>query len=281
MDEPARLIYVLKDGARIGPFTLDDLLDLVESGDLSYEDACLRAGAVQCERVRDVLDWDEPTAVSRPAKPSPVEDPTDEEDQDPDQDDTPEDEEEEEADDDEWEDDLEEDADDNDDDASGPRLSPRRRRGPAPPPRDPRLILYLGHPSVLSFPGALLLIAAALGGGIWARDHSPWWLLAGLLVALFAVSWILFQRSLSLYVVTPRRVEVVTGFLAKSSNEVRIEDIRAINVRRPGFRGLLGVGTVEFASAGGAEIDVAFTDIYAAHRVKGLVRRLQDAGEGE
>ena len=50
--------------------------------------------------------------------------------------------------------------------------------------------------------------------------------------------------------VTPKRVELVWGLLTKSSNEVRIEDIRTINVRRKGFSGLLGIGTIEFSSTG-------------------------------
>mgnify|MGYP001283869533 CR=1 FL=1 len=95
------------------------------------------------------------------------------------------------------------------------------------------------------------------------------------------MSWILLQRSLRLYLITPRRIEVVKGFIAKSSNEVRIEDVRAINVHTPGLAGLLGVGTVEFASAGGSEIDVEFKQVYAAHRIKSLVRRLQDARDEE
>jgi len=260
MDAPTA-IYVLKDGARIGPFSIDDLLDLVESGEIGYDDVCLRAGSVECERVRQVLDWDddrpppEGTAGRIEAGPEgPEEEGWDEN-------------EEEEYDEDEDEEESETGA-----------VAPPGRRGPAPPPRDPRLILYAGHPSVMSFPGTLVLIAAAVGAGIRFREQSGWWLFAGLMVALFGVSWILFQRSLRLYLITPRRVEVVKGFIAKSSNEVRVEDIRAINVHTPGVMGLLGVGTVEFASAGGAEVDVAFTDVYAAHRIKGLVRRLQDAG---
>lgn len=256
MDQPTA-IYVLKDGARIGPFSIDDLLDLVESGEIGYDDVCLRAGSVECERVRQVLDWDDdrppPEGTDDPVETAP-EDPEDED----------------------W--DEEEEYEEEEEDADDELVAPARRKGPAPPPRDPRLILYAGHPSVMSFPGTLVLIAAAVGAGIRFQAQSGWWLFAGLMVALFGVSWILFQRSLRLYLITPRRVEVVKGFIAKSSNEVRVEDIRAINVHTPGVMGLLGVGTVEFASAGGAAVDVAFTDVYAAHRIKSLVRRLQDAG---
>ena len=56
------------------------------------------------------------------------------------------------------------------------------------------------------------------------------------------------------------------------------EDIRTINVRRSGLAGLLGIGNVEFSSTGDG-IDVEFSDIWAAQRVKLLVRDLQDGFE--
>lgn len=260
--EPPPAIYVLKDGARIGPFEVDDLLELVESGEISYDDVCLRAGSVECERVRQVLDWEDDEAP--PAKRERRADSPEEAEEDWDEDD-----------------DQVVAEDGTEECAPAGELPGPPRRGPALPPRDPGAILYAGHPSVLSFPKTLLLIAAAIGAGIVLRENSGWWLFAGLIVALFGVSWILLERSMKLYLITPKRVEVVTGFIAKSSHEVRIEDIRAINVHRPGIAGLIGVGTVEFASAGGADIDVAFSDVYAAYRIKVLVRRLQDAGSGE
>ncbi|CAN5196335.1 hypothetical protein BH23VER1_BH23VER1_09590 [soil metagenome] len=57
---------------------------------------------------------------------------------------------------------------------------------------------------------------------------------------------------------------------------MRICDIRAINVRQRGLLGLLGVGTVEFASAGSDAIEVAFSNVRRPHRIKALVRQLQD-----
>lgn len=279
-DQPA--VYVLKDGARIGPFSLDDLLELVDSGEISYDDICLRPGATDCERVRQVLDWEDEAAppadpaLRAPAAPRQAAARRGF----PDGDESEPDDEGEETLTDVEDDDEEEDEDLDEDGAAppAPAAAPRRRAG-APPPSDPGRILYAGHPSVLSFPGTLSAVALALGTGLWLREASGWWLFGGLLTALFGVSWILFRRSLRLYLITPRRIEVVKGFVAKSSNEVRVEDIRAINVHTPGLIGLLGVGTVEFASAGGADIDVAFADVYAAHRIKRLVRRLQDARE--
>lgn len=239
-------IFVLKDGRRVGPLTLDDLLDAVESGEVKIDDPCLRGDANECERVRDVLDWDRESA---PIKTEPLE----EEGAEPDDD---------------AEDWTEDEADEEPDNS------------PPPPPSDPGAILYAGHPSFLSYPKVLVLIAAALIGGIWFRDTSNWYFFGGLVTALFGVSWVLLERSMHLYLITPRRVEIITGLIAKSSNEVRIEDIRTINVVKKGLPGLLGVGNVEFASSGGGSVEVSFQDVWAANRIKGLVRRLQDIQDG-
>ena len=270
-------IYVLKDGSRLGPFTEEELLEMVDEGTLHYEDVCLRAGRIETERLHQVLDWDE----DRDFALGPVAEETEADDEFT---------EEEDSDDETWEeetdDDLEEDAefetgeepDYPEEDASE---LPRRTRRPADPPTNPNLVLYAGHPSVLSFPKTLGFIAIAIGAGIYGRTHHPAFLLAGLVAALFGVSWILLQRAMQLYLITPKRVEIVTGLIAKNSNEVRIDDIRTINVLTPGVRGLLGVGTVEFASAGGSAVEVAFANVQAAHRIKGLVRRLQDVQDSE
>ena len=275
-------IYVLKDGSRLGPFTEEELLEMVDEGTLHYEDVCLRAGRIETERLHQVLDWEEdrdfalgPVAEETEPPAETLDEFTEEKDPD---DETWE----EETDDDlaeEEEFEIEQEPEFPEEEASE---LPRRTRRPADPPTNPNLVLYAGHPSVLSFPKTLafIAIAIAIGAGIYGRTHHPAFLLAGLVAALFGVSWILLQRAMQLYLITPKRVEIVTGLIAKNSNEVRIDDIRTINVLTPGVRGLLGVGTVEFASAGGSAVEVAFANVQAAHRIKGLVRRLQDA-QGE
>ena len=51
--------YVFSDGRKRGPFSLDDLLDETERGQVEYEDLCLRIGATTCEKIREVLDWED------------------------------------------------------------------------------------------------------------------------------------------------------------------------------------------------------------------------------
>ena len=51
-------IFVLKEGARLGPFDIETLFDGLEEGEFHYDDICLREGATECERLRDILDWE-------------------------------------------------------------------------------------------------------------------------------------------------------------------------------------------------------------------------------
>ncbi len=145
-----------------------------------------------------------------------------------------------------------------------------------PPP--PGRLLYSGHPSMLNYPFSLLAAVGCGVGGYLLGPQSLWYFIIGSALAVGAVCFILVDRGTRQYVVTPRRVEVIWGLVVKSSNEVLIRDVRAINVRRAGLRGFLGVGTVEFSSVGDA-VDVAFENIPRPQRVKRLVRALQDGEE--
>lgn len=144
--------------------------------------------------------------------------------------------------------------------------------------RPPNAILFVGHPTILRYGGALALVLLATAFGLWFGSRGLWFFIGGSGVAIVTLVVVLIDRSTQVYTVTPKRVELEWGLLTKSSNEVRIEDIRTINVRRKGLTGLLGIGSIEFSSTGD-KIDVTFADIWAAQRVKALVRELQDGME--
>jgi hypothetical protein len=65
------------------------------------------------------------------------------------------------------------------------------------------------------------------------------------------------------------------GIVNKSSNEVRIQDIRSITLRKSGIAGLLGIGNVEFSSAATDDADVIFWNTPEAEKARDLVRSLQ------
>lgn len=96
-----------------------------------------------------------------------------------------------------------------------------------------------------------------------------------LALALVLVLWIQLDRIRRKYAVTNKRVSVEYGIVNKISNEVRIQDVRSINLKKTGLSGLLGIGTVEFSSAATDDADVIFWNTSDAEKVRDLVRSLQ------
>lgn len=224
-------IYILKGDESYGPFFVDELLTGLDEGKFSYDDVCLRAGASDCERLRDILDWEKP-AVEEPAsevesvQEEALEDETFEEEE------------------------------------STPVLTTDS-------------ILYSGHPSILTSPGSILSIIVGFIGGFWIYPVNPWLTLTGFLAGILALAYLSFMKFTLDYQITPKRIEVTKGLIARSSNEVQIKDIRAINISCRGFVGMLGIGTVDFFTTGD-DPEVTFREIWAAKKVKALVRKLQD-----
>ncbi|MDB6069250.1 MAG: hypothetical protein JWL81_421 [Verrucomicrobiales bacterium] len=144
----------------------------------------------------------------------------------------------------------------------------------------PLRTIFTGHPSFLMYWKSLLLSVLLMAGGWYAGrwEEGGWWLAGGWMTGGVLLALTLLRRSSVEYRVTTRRVEVERGFFSKSSFEIRIPDIRSINVRKTGASGFLGVGDLIFSSSGGGEEDVVFRQVSGAHRIKNRVRRLQDRG---
>jgi Bacterial PH domain len=144
------------------------------------------------------------------------------------------------------------------------------------PDKPPARLLYRGNPCFLTYWRSGLLASLLWSGGWLARDRFPallpLCLAAGAVVLLAAV----LRRLSRQYFISSARVEIVEGLLARSSRELRIADIRAINVTRKGPTGLLGIGTLGFSSAAGAPDDVVFQSVWRASSLKEMVRRIQD-----
>ena len=145
-------------------------------------------------------------------------------------------------------------------------------------PDPPSEVLWQGHPSMLHYLpaliGFLILTASGIGLLIWRIEL---WIGAALAaIGLIILGITLFLRSTYSYLISERRVELIYGILSKSSQEILIEDIRAINVKKKGIPGLLGIGDVEFSSAGSTDIEVSFLTVGRAATVKQIVRDIQD-----
>ena len=155
---------------------------------------------------------------------------------------------------------------------------PEPEEPPAIAPPAPQRTLYLGHPSLWLYWRSLLLSATLLAAAWYL---GPWpnlgpWLVACYLAGGSCLALTLLRRSSIQYRITTRRIEVQRGLFSKSSQEIRIPDIRAINVHKSGFRGLLGIGDLTFSSSAGPTDDLAFFQTPRAHPLKQQVRHLQD-----
>jgi uncharacterized membrane protein YdbT with pleckstrin-like domain len=96
-------------------------------------------------------------------------------------------------------------------------------------------------------------------------------------IALSLIVWISIDRSRRKYVVTNQRVSVEFGIVSKQSTELRIQDIRSINLTTTGLSGLAGIGRVEFSSAASDDADVIFWNTPNAEKIRDLVRSLQSS----
>ena len=135
---------------------------------------------------------------------------------------------------------------------------------------------YHGRPSWFSYPKSLLAIAAFSTAALLCYQHAVGvvWTATWASLAALTMLLVMLKRTTTEYFVTSRRVEMESGSIGRNTKEIRISDIRAIDVTQAGWNAFMGVGTVEFFSSAD-EADVVFANIWRPHRVKELVRELQ------
>jgi hypothetical protein len=144
--------------------------------------------------------------------------------------------------------------------------------------RESEELLYMGHPSWLSFPKALLIVAVCISSAVYFYQHNvgfEWITLPGSIAGLVLL-FIALERTTTTYFVTTKRVEMEFGILGRNTKEVRICDIRAIDVVQHGFGAIVGLGTVRFDSSASAGPEVCFKNVRKPHDLKQLVRELQE-----
>lgn len=73
------------------------------------------------------------------------------------------------------------------------------------------------------------------------------------------------------YTVSPTGIEARTGLVARDTVGLRYQDIRSVTLKQSLFERLVGIGTLEFASAGTDGRPVRFLDIARPGRVKALI----------
>ena len=144
------------------------------------------------------------------------------------------------------------------------------------------VILWKGRPAYLNYfwswvYGSLLLFLGAIFVGLkqLSKEEVDFLPLLPLGVGVILILRAILDRASRLYTATNLRVSVQKGLIVKSTNEVRIRDIRSINVTKSFISGLLGIGHVEFSSAASDKAEIVFAGVSKANKVRDLVRQIQ------
>ncbi|HEV3053941.1 MAG TPA: PH domain-containing protein [Solirubrobacteraceae bacterium] len=132
-------------------------------------------------------------------------------------------------------------------------------------------VFFHGHPSwrsILDYyaKGLFLAIAAGAVAGVAtaiADGHvKVGWVVAAVLPVFAAmVLYGLVKLLSTTYAITSRRLTINTGLLRRDMHETRIERVQNVNCSQSMLERTLGIGTVDFDTAAGAEYDFKFTGV--------------------
>ena len=129
-------------------------------------------------------------------------------------------------------------------------------------------VLFHGHPSWRSILDLYLKgwLATVIAGVVTAAitdlvsgDVQVGWVIVVVVVFLAAVLLVGYvRRKRTLYTITSQRLTIRRGLLARDVQETRLDRIQNVNSRQSMLERMLGVGTVDFDTAAGAEYSFAF-----------------------
>jgi uncharacterized membrane protein YdbT with pleckstrin-like domain len=138
-------------------------------------------------------------------------------------------------------------------------------------------VLFHGHPSWRSILDlyvkgwiatvvAAILVAAITD--IASGQVELGWVVLVVAISLGAVLLAGFlSRKRTLYTITTQRLTIRTGLLARDVQETRLERIQNVNCRQSMLERILGIGTIDFDTAAGAEYNFSFRGLSAPTQV--------------
>jgi uncharacterized membrane protein YdbT with pleckstrin-like domain len=122
----------------------------------------------------------------------------------------------------------------------------------------------------------VVFVAAIFGGTRYFSEPTLRVVLVVLAaVFVYLVAVVVYRRFSWYYAIDGETIESRQGVIARRVQSIRVRDLRNINVRQSLVQRLLGVGDVEFSSAGGGGVEVVFFGVAAPMQLKNLVQRLQ------
>jgi len=153
-------------------------------------------------------------------------------------------------------------------------------------------VFFHGHPSwrsILDFylKGIVaIIVAGALAGLITdvASGKVKVAVVAAVVLAGLAIILIvgMVKRIATTYTITSRRLTIHLGILSRELHETRLERVQNVNSTQSMLQRLLGIGTVDFDTAAGAEFDFRFRGVEDPHQIVRTVdRALQELQESQ
>ncbi|MDO8595009.1 MAG: PH domain-containing protein [Sulfuricaulis sp.] len=94
-------------------------------------------------------------------------------------------------------------------------------------------------------------------------------------VFVYLVTVVIYRRYSWAYTINGETIESREGLIALKVSSIRVRDLRNINVKQTLWQRLMGMGDVEFSSAGGSGIEVSFRGVSDPLQVKSLAQRMQ------
>jgi uncharacterized membrane protein YdbT with pleckstrin-like domain len=148
---------------------------------------------------------------------------------------------------------------------------------------DEEQVLFHGHPCWRStldvyvkgwLATVVFAILVAAGTDIAAGHIELGWVLLAVALGLAIVILAgLARRKRTLYTITSQRLTIRTGLFARSVQETRLDRIQNVNSRQSMLERILGIGTVDFDTAAGAEYNFSFRGLEAPDQVVRTVDR--------
>ena len=121
-------------------------------------------------------------------------------------------------------------------------------------------IVYVTHPAAWNFLGLILI-------GIL--------LLPVLLIGLFVFLYILIQLKCTVYVVTTKRVVAKGGFISTWRKEVRLSDIRAVQLSNSIWQRIVGLGTIMIGTAATDKAELSIVGVKQSQQVVNMINELR------
>jgi len=145
--------------------------------------------------------------------------------------------------------------------------------------------LFQGHPSWRSTLGfylkgaVLTILASAVAAGITRLAGGEVdWFVVGAVAAVGAALVLLVGfvlRMTTVYTITSQRLHIRRGFITKRSQQTRLERVQNVNTGQSVFERVLGLGTVDFDTAGSDDYEFRFVGVADPDAVVAAVEQAQ------